>query len=97
MAYTMRVYEAVTVGGRTYSCGIRVQLPSNLHFKEWEALVRMPDDVLTIDWLKFGFPVGYEGPMLTPATSNDSLALHRPCDVVAYVTSEVKDGAMLGP
>ena len=56
-AHMLRVYEAVTaIGGLNVSRAI-IQLPSNLHFKEWEALIESPAYVLMVDCLKFCFPV----------------------------------------
>ena len=37
---------------------VQTLLPSNLCFKEWEALVRSTEDVLIVDCLKYGFLVG---------------------------------------
>ena len=59
----LRVYVAVTAMSNLNFSEARIQLPSNLHFKEWEALVEFSADALTVDYLMFGFPAGYEGPI----------------------------------
>ena len=66
-------------------------------FKEWEALIESPANALMVDCLIFGFPVGYEGPVLTPATDSHHVVLRHQCNVVAYVMAKVREGAMLGP
>ena len=57
-------------------------------------LVRNPEEARTVDCLKYRFPVGYEGPVPTPAASNHALAVHHPRDMAAYITKEVSE---LGP
>ena len=45
----------------------------NIHpffFKEWDKLVYTHNDAQMVDFLQFGFPVGYEGPMPTPSSAN---------------------------
>ena len=74
-----------------------LQLPSNLHFSEWEALACMDKDTKPINFLKYGFFVGYEGLVPTPADHNHASAMHYPRDVAAYVLTELEEGAMLGP
>ena len=73
--------------------GARIWLPSNLYFKEWEALIQSPADALMVDCLKFG----YKGPVSTLATGNHPSALRQQRDVAAYNMAEVREGAMLGP
>ena len=63
----------------------RIQLPSNLCFPEWEALAHTPEDSILISFLKHGFPVGYEGPVPTPATHNHASAARHSRDVATYV------------
>ena len=43
----------------------------------------------------YNFRVGDEGPVSTPVANNHASALQHPHDVVAYVTKELKDGAIL--
>ena len=61
-------------GGPNFS-GATIQLPSNLHFKEWEAPIESPADTLMVGCLQCGFPAGYEGPLPTPYTSHHPSAL----------------------
>ena len=76
--------------------GDRLQLPSNMHFSKWEALACTEEDTTLINFLKYGFTIGYEGPMLTPTDHNHTSTMHPPRDVAAYVLGELEEGAMLG-
>ena len=53
--------------------------------------------MIIVDFLQLGFPVGYECLVPTPATANHPLASSRPCDQAAYITTELREGTMLGP
>ena len=86
-AHMLRVYKAVTAMGSLNFSKARIQLPSNIHFKE------SPADALMVEYLKFGFPTGYEGPMSTPATGNHTSTL----DVVAYLQPRLEKGQCWDP
>ena len=90
------IYNKVTKLSLPNYIGARVQLPSNLHFPEWEALAHTPEDSNLISFLKHGFTVGYEGPVPTPATHNHASFVQHPRDVPTYVLTELDEGAMLG-
>ena len=92
-----RVYKAVTAVGSLNFSGARIQLPSTLHIKEWEALIESSANVLTVDYLKYDFPAEYERPVPTPATGNHTSMLRHQRDVAIYIMAEVREGAMLGP
>ena len=93
----LHVYEVVMATGLPNYTGACFQLPSIICFSEWEALAHSAEDTITVDCLKFGFPVGYKGPIPTAAVRNHSWALHHPCDVAAYITKQVNEGVMLRP
>ena len=100
LAYTAvmsGIYNKVTEVCLPSYCGARVQLPSNLHFPEWEALACTPEDVTLISFLKYGFSMGYESPVPTPATHNLASTLQHPRDVATYVLTELDEEVMLGP
>ena len=60
------VYNNVTVAVLPNYLGAWLQLPSNLHFREWEGLARTEEDTRLINFLKYGFTMGYEGLVPTP-------------------------------
>ena len=70
---------------------------SNFAFKDWDKLVYTHDDALTVDFLWFGFPAGYEGPVPTTATANHPSATMHLKDLAIYIIKELRHGAMLGP
>ena len=55
------ICNKVTEVGLPNYHGARLQLPSNMNFPEWEALAHTAEDKTLINFLKYGFPVGYEG------------------------------------
>ena len=83
------VYKKVIAAGLTDYLVARLQLPSNLHFREWEALAHT-DDIRLIYFLKYSFRMRYEGPVPTPADNNHAFAVHHPWDVAAYMSRGVK-------
>ena len=50
-----------------------------------------------MEFLEFGFPVGYEGPVPTPDTSNHASAVSHLQDLTAYINKEVEEGTMHSP
>ena len=89
------IYNKVTEVGLPNYHGAQLQLPSNMCVPEWEALPHMAEDTTLINFLKYGFPVVYEGPVPTPADHNNASALQHPRDVANYVLTEIEKGAML--
>ena len=61
--YTQQIYSKVAATRQPKHLAAQCQLPANLRFAEWETLLRSPEDVVTVDCLKCGFPVGYQGPI----------------------------------
>ena len=77
----------------------RTHLPvrTNLNLSEWAAICTTEEDALTFDYLTFGFPAGYEGPVATSTFHNHLRAVHHSKDVAAYIMKELGEGVMLGP
>ena len=82
-AYMLRMYESVTAMGGPNFSGARIQLPSNLHFKEWEALIECSADILMVDYQKFRFLAGYDGSVVPQATGNHPSMLRHQHNVAA--------------
>ena len=57
----------------------------------------MAEDTTLISFLQNGFPVGYKGPVPTPADPNLASAIQHPRNVTIYVLTELEEGAMVGP
>ena len=77
--------------------GAHFFVPTNFNLWEWAAICTTEDDALTLDYLTFGFPGGYEGPVPTPTFHNHPSAVHHSKDGTHYITKELGEGAMLGP
>ena len=68
---------------------------SNIDFKQWDSIAVNPEDKLVAQFLKFGFPAGYNGPIPTPTTGNHPSASHHSTDVAAHICKEIQQDAML--
>ena len=77
--------------------GVRIPVPTNLNIANWAALCVTKEDDLILQFLQFGFPAGYRGPIPTPTFHNHPSPVHHSSDVAAYISKDLKDGAMLGP
>ena len=77
--------------------GARLPLLSNFIFDEWEAIAYSQVDHEVIQYLRYGFPMGFEGPIPTPSVGNHTSAISHPHDVKAYIATEIVEGAILGP
>ena len=93
--FMTKVYNKVTEAGLVNYMGAHLELPSNLYFSKWEALAETEEDTNLINFLKYGFPMQYEDPMLTPADHNHTYIMHYTRDVAGYVLT-VLEVVMLG-
>ena len=64
---------------------------------QWATICTTEEDVITLSYLIYGFPAGYEGPVPTPSQANHPSAINHRQDVEAAITKEIIEGAMLGP
>ena len=93
-AYTtsmLDIHRVVTASGLPNSRAVRIHLPSNFIFKEWEAITHSQADREVIQYLRYGCPTGFEGPIHTPSFSNHASAINHPRYVKAYVTTELAE------
>ena len=84
-----QVHQTIGVLGYSYHLTL-----ASMSEKHWH---KSTEDAHLIEYLRYGFPVGNEGPVPTPTTSNHASALHHPCDLVVDVTMEFEEGRVLGP
>ena len=54
------IYSAVSTCGLPNFMAACIPLPSNLHFKTWEELIPSAEDARIVEFLCFGFHVGYK-------------------------------------
>ena len=91
------IHRVVTASGLPNFRGARIPLTSNFIFNEWDAIANSQADREVIPYLRYGFPSGFEGPIPTPSFGNHASAITHPQDVKVYITTELAEGAMLGP
>ena len=78
--------------------GEKIELPSHLNTQIWEEKLMGYEDKEVVDFLKYGFPVGYSRSMLPVSEiKNHSGANLYPDYIDNYVRKEVDEGLMLGP
>ena len=78
VASMLDIYRVVTVSGLPNFKGVRITLPSNFIFNEWEAIAYSQANCAVIQYLRYGFPVGFEGHMPTPSFGNHASAINHP-------------------
>ena len=89
--------QALTSHASSNFCGARMAVHTNLDLGEWASICHTEEDAVTLSYLTFGFPVGYEGSVPTPSLANHSSARSHSHDFAAYISKELEEGAMLGP
>ena len=70
------IYRVVTARGQPNLRGARLPLPSNFDFHEWSAIAHTQVDREVLQYLKYGFPAGFQGSIPTPSFSNYSSAVN---------------------
>ncbi len=93
---TLTTYQQVKDSGDYNYKAARIPVPSNFHIEAWEKYQDLFTDHRVVDYIKYGFPVDYEGcfiPTLTP--NNHSSALAHPKDIQDYIDCELEEGALL--
>ena len=93
------IYDAVQEKGIPNCMGPRIPLPTNLNISAWERYAQDDhEDAQLIDFIKFGFPLGYLGPPSdTSHIPNHDSAQKFPDHVDRFVHEETQHGAFLGP
>ena len=90
--------EVIKHNKRNYS-GAWVQVVSQLNIPLWKSLLVNYKYSRVVDYLQFGFPVGldYENFNYNPQVDNQASANKFPEAVDAYIATEVKHRALVGP
>ena len=93
----MYVYEAVKATGMPNLMGAMIPLSSVLNIPEWEARLLGVDDQL-LDMIKYGFPMGYIGPISpTQYIDNHPSAIQFSQHVNDFIQKEIELGGVVGP
>ena len=93
------IYEAVKRTGLQNAMSARVHIPSNLNIKAWEYyLGLLGDRQQVMDFVKFGFPTGYVGPISdTQDVPNHPSAADYPSHVDDFIEHEIGLKGLVGP
>ena len=91
------IYNSVKATGIPNAMGARRLIPSSLNIHAWEKYLVQTDQPL-LDLIKFGFPMGYVGPVSdTTHVPNHPSATQFPEQVSAFVSKEISLGGIMGP
>ena len=93
------IYDAVR-SSRVPNCmGVRAPLPSGLNISAWEKYIDLKsDEAELLDMVKYGFPMGYMGPISDSCTTpNHSSALNYPDHIHDFISEEVRTWGGRGP
>ena len=92
-----KIYDVVRETGMPNACGARLTLPTELNIPAWEKYLRGKDELL-LAYIKFGFPLGYVGPVSdTVRTDNHPSARAYPAQVRRFIQKEMDLGGIVGP
>ena len=93
------IYDAVRATGLPNCLGARIPLPSSLNLEAWRLYIDTDtDEVDLLQYLQFGFPLGYLGPISpTHDTQNHDSASRFPAHIDHFISTEKEAGAMIGP
>lgn len=93
------IYDSVQRSGLPNVLGVRKSLPTNLNLNEWRALLSpYPEYQELLDFVEFGFPMGYLGPESDyDMNYNHSSANDFPSDINKFLEKEIALGGIIGP
>ena len=91
-------HRKVKASGNLNFLKCRIPVTSQLNIEEWEKQLQDYWDVQLLQLLKFGFPLdSNRASELKHDNKSHTSATEFPADVEAYLSEEIKYGAMLGP
>ena len=94
----MRIYDIVRSTGVPNFLAARQSLPHGLNIPQWRHYLHGYHDTSLVDFLDYGFPVGFDPTCPLQATyNNHASALQFPDHVQTYLDTELEAGALLGP
>ena len=94
----LHIYDLVRESGAPNFLLARIPLPHQLDIARWRSYLNGHSDVALVDYLQFGFPVGFHPshPLQSSVRNHGSATLY-PDDIQKYLDKEVSCQAMLGP
>ena len=97
MHHMLGIYNKVAATGAHNFQAARIPLPTNLNLRKWAEVAEGYHDAEVVDLLTYGFPTSFTGGQLDTAHDNHASAKQYPEHIDHYTTTEVKEGALLGP
>ena len=96
----VRLHERVFASGLPNYKGLRIPLPSKLNIAQWRSSLQDYHDNVIVDYLEFGWPVGYDyGKYGFPVSQlrNHSGAINYPNELDIYLEAELARHSIAGP
>ena len=95
----IRIYDTVRATGLPNAMGARQEVPTALNLPAWEVcLSDIGGRPLLYDFLRFGFPLGYVGPVSDSQwVDNHPSATDYPRQVQEFIDKESELGGLFGP
>ena len=92
------IYKRVAQTGLPNYMMARELVPSKLNIQAWELMLAEYPDRVLMDYIKFGFPVGYTSKFVpTSVLTNHGSADRFPTHVADFFSTEMQHGAIAGP
>ncbi len=96
--YMIQAHGLVSKSGLHNFEGVRIPVNSKMVIPLWRSLLANYTDKIIVDFLQFGFPVGYSSESSPVASSkNHSKAYGFPKFVDEFIETEMKHHAIIGP
>lgn len=96
----VELHERVFASGLPNYRGLRIPLVSKLHIPQWRSYLSDYHDNVIVDYLEFGWPVGYDYDQFGFPVSqlrNHSGATNYPSDLDIYLDTELARHSVAGP
>ena len=93
------IYKRVKATGVPNAMAARIPLPTSLNIPAWEKYLQDSDDERELlDYVKYGFPMGYMGPVSnTSGIDNHPSAKNYKSNVDSFIKKELSHGCLIGP
>ena len=92
------IYQQVIKFGVPNYRGAKIPINVNFKDKVWEHYLRGYNDTLVIQFMKYGWPAGYESEQIPCVGLPNHPSSHNfPDEIMGYINKELKHGAICGP
>ena len=92
------LHDIIYDSGLPNFLGKRIPVPSTMNIGLWHELLKDYEDFEVVDFLKFGWPLGYTSQSFPESTlKNHQSAIHYSSHINEYIDKEIAYGAIIGP